>query len=77
MVIAEQAVQLLTTSHLPVRTADAFFRYEGIFTAWRQSAVSNLSVGMVSADRRLIKLVCADEYIEGTTKINRKKNFLD
>ena len=28
MVIAEQAAQSLTTSHLPVRTADAFFRFE-------------------------------------------------
>ena len=27
-VIAEQAAQSLTTSHLPVRTADAFFRFE-------------------------------------------------
>ena len=28
VVIAEQAAQSLTTSHLPVRTADAFFRFE-------------------------------------------------
>ena len=28
VVIAEQATQSLTTSHLPVRTADAFFRFE-------------------------------------------------
>ena len=28
MVIAEQAAQSLTTSHLPVETADAFFRFE-------------------------------------------------
>ena len=27
VVIAEQAAQSLTTSHLPVRTADAFFRF--------------------------------------------------
>ena len=28
VVITEQAAQSLTTSHLPVRTADAFFRFE-------------------------------------------------
>ena len=53
VVIAEQAAQSLTTSHLPVRTADAFFRFE-------QRVPTPLMVAL--------SVIMMDELSDGTTQ---------
>ncbi len=53
MVIAEQAAQSLTTSHPPVRTADAFFRFE-------QRVPEPLMVAL--------SVIMMDELSDGTTQ---------
>ena len=67
MVIAEQAAQSFTTSHLPVRTADAFFRFE-------QRVPEPLMVAL--------SVIMMDQLSDGTTqrwltkKIIRSKHSL-
>ena len=53
VVIAEQTAQSLTTSHLPVRTADAFFRFE-------QRVPEPLMVAL--------SVIMMDELSDGTTQ---------
>ena len=53
VVIAEQAAQSLTTSHLPVRTADAFFRFE-------QRVPEPLMVAL--------SVIMMDEFSDGTAQ---------
>ena len=65
MVITEQTAQSLTTSHLPVRTADAFFRFEQrvpepLMVALSVIMTDELSDGTTQRRGSLKKRICPD-----------------
>ena len=62
-VITEQAAQSLTTSHLPVRTADAFFRFEQRLpeTLEPGESIKALTSGVMDGNTWLV--ICTDRRV--------------